>query len=243
MKRILLAGLVVGSCSTLATAGDLGPYDPVPTYEPRYETRRDMPWSWDGFYLGANAGYGWGAANNASLNGPVSGSIGSLEPDGWFGGGQIGYNVQFNRLVIGVEGDLQAADIDDGVSRGIGGYATQADVAVDWFSTLRARVGFTADSTLIYATGGLALADVDYTVSGSNGVNSFSSSSSSIETGYAVGGGVEWAISPEWSMKTEYLYVDLGDKTLTTPGSAAGTFSTKTETEFHTVRLGLNYQF
>jgi outer membrane immunogenic protein len=113
---------------------------------------------------------------------------------------------------------------------------------VDWFSTLRGRVGYAAGPTLLYFTGGFALADVDDTVVG-NGPNSFSVSSDSIETGYTLGGDLEWAFAPNWSLKSEYLYVDLGDETLTTPGSGGGTFTTRSETDFHAVRAGLNYGF
>ncbi len=138
---------------------------------------------------------------------------------------------------------MQAADISDG-TRGFvpggAGYLAQANADIDWFSTLRGRVGYAAGPTLLYVTGGLAFADVDYSVSGTNGPTSFAMSNGSIETGYTVGGGLEWAFAPNWSLKSEYLYVDLGDQTVTSPG---GTFRSSTDLDFHTVRAGLNYRF
>jgi outer membrane immunogenic protein len=67
-------------------------------------------------------------------------------------------------------------------------------------------------------------------------------SSDDIETGYTLGGGLEWAFTPTWSLKTEYLYVDLGDQTLSGSGPA-GTYTSRTESDFHTARIGLNYKF
>jgi outer membrane immunogenic protein len=239
MKRLVSAGLIAASWSSCALAADLGPYRPPPRdYEPVYEPARDMPYGWRGFYIGVNGGYGWGD-NAVGVSGPTGGSSTSVNLDGWFGGGQVGYNAQFNQLVLGIEADLQAADIGESTSF-TGSNFGQASVNVDWFSTLRGRVGYAAGPTLLYFTGGLAFADVDYSVSGSNGITSFAMSSDKIETGYTLGGGIEWAFAPNWSFKTEYLYVDLGDETLTSPG---GTFSSTTDLDFHTVRAGLNYKF
>jgi outer membrane immunogenic protein len=244
MKQLMLAGVIAGIWSSGALAADLGPYGPPPPYEPVYEPARDMPYGWRGFYIGANAGYGWGNDDHVTLSGPgAAGSFGAYSLDGWFGGGQVGYNAQVDRLVLGVEADIQAADISDGTSgtvSGGGNYFGRARADIDWFSTLRGRVGYAAGPTLLYFTGGLAFADVDSNVSASNGVTSVSMSNDSIETGYTLGGGLEWAFAPSWSLKSEYLYVNLGDQTLTSPG---GTFTSANDLDFHTVRVGLNYRF
>ncbi len=115
----------------------------------------------------------------------------------------------------------------------------QASANIDWFSTVRGRVGYAAGPTLLYFTGGLAFADVDYSVSGTGPGGAFAMSSDKIETGYTLGGGLEWAFAPNWSLKSEYLYVDLGDETVTSPGGVSST----TDLDFHTVRVGLNYHF
>ncbi len=112
MKKILLAGIAAGACASNALAADLGPYRPPPPAEPIYEPVRSGPYNWQGLYLGVNAGYGWGNDNGASFNG-FGGGSGAVNPEGWFGGGQIGYNAQFNALVLGLEADLQGADISD----------------------------------------------------------------------------------------------------------------------------------
>jgi len=231
MKRLLLAGLAAAAWSCSALAADLGPYNPPRNYEPVYEPVRSGAYNWQGLYLGVNAGYGWGNDNSTSFNG-IGGGTGSLNPDGWFGGGQIGYNAQFNSLVLGLEADIQGADFSDStvLSGGFSGVTSD----MDWFSTLRGRVGFASGPALFYLTGGWAFADVDYTVV----APAATISSSEFKSGYTLGGGVEWAFSPNWSLKGEYLYVDLGKESFSTP---AGTFTT--DTDLHTARVGLNYRF
>jgi outer membrane immunogenic protein len=230
MKRLLLAGIAAGACASGALAADLGPYRPPPPAEPIYEPAPHGAWNWQGLYLGVNAGYGWGK-DNATLRG-LGGGGGTLSPDGWFGGGQIGYNAQFNSLVLGLEADLQRADIGD--TTVLSGGQTLVTTDIEWFSTVRGRLGYAAGPALVYVTGGWAFADLR------QGVASPTTFAwrDGWETGYTVGGGVEWAFSPNWSLKSEYLYVDLGNQTLSSP---AGTY--KTETDFHTARVGLNYRF
>jgi outer membrane immunogenic protein len=231
MKKILLAGIAAGACASNALAADLGPYRPPPPVEPIYEPVRSGPYNWQGLYLGVNAGYGWGNDNGASFNG-FGGGSGALNPEGWFGGGQIGYNAQFNALVLGLEADLQGADISD--TTALSGGLSQVTTDIEYFSTLRGRVGFAAGPALLYVTGGWAFADVSQSLNAPGA----SLSSSDWETGYTVGGGIEWAFAPNWSLKSEYLYIDLGEQTYSSP---AGTYTT--QTDFHTARVGLNYRF
>ena len=228
MKRLFLAGVIAGLSSACAYAADLGPYRaPPPPQGDYYEPVRDIPWSWRGFYAGVNAGYAWGGDDSVTLSGPGGTATGTLEPNGWFGGGQIGYNAQFQSLVFGIEADLQGADISDGNAF--------ASTNVDWFSTVRGRVGYAAGPALLYATGGFAFADVNTNAT----VSGVSFSSDEVKTGYALGGGIEWAFAPNWSLKSEYLYVNLGDDDFSGPGGVAA----HSETDFHTVRMGLNYRF
>jgi outer membrane immunogenic protein len=231
MKKLLLAGIVAGACASNALAADLGPYRPPPPAEPIYEPVHDRGYNWQGLYLGVNAGYGWANDNGAAYTG-AGGGTGALNSDGWFGGGQIGYNAQFNALVLGLEADLQGADISD--TTALSGGLSQVTTDIEYFSTLRGRVGFAAGPALLYVTGGWAFADLSQSLNAPGA----SLSSSDWETGYTVGGGIEWAFAPNWSLKSEYLYIDLGDQTYSSP---AGTYTT--QTDFHTARVGLNYRF
>ncbi|CAA2142538.1 outer membrane protein [Hyphomicrobium sp. ghe19] len=193
-----------------AWAADLGPYQPYTP--PPQEARYEAPSIWQGAYVGINGGYGWSNSNFA-------------KPEGGYGGAQVGYNWQRGRLVFGIEGDFQGGDI--------GGTKTTAfddkvRSDINWFSTVRGRVGIATGPWLIYGTGGVAFADVDTRVRFDNGDKW---KSSGTQTGYAVGGGVEWAFTQNWSAKAEYLYVGLGEDAL------------GVNNDFQTVRLGLNYKF
>jgi outer membrane immunogenic protein len=242
MKRLLIAGVLAGLSPACADAADLGPYGAPPPPGNYYEPVRDMPWSWRGFYVGLNTGYAWGGDDTVTLSGSGIGTAsGSLSPSGWFGGGQIGYNAQFQSLVFGIEADLQGSNISDSFGGPIPGspYFAQASTKVDWFSTIRGRVGYAAGPALLYATGGFAFANVDTEIAAIGPGTSVSFSNDQVKTGYTVGGGIEWAFAPNWSLRSEYLYVNLGDQDFTAPGG----YAAHTETDFHTVRMGLNYRF
>jgi outer membrane immunogenic protein len=238
MKRYLLAGIIAGSWSSCVLAADLGPYRPAP-YERDYEPVRTAVWDWTGPYIGANLGYAWGESNPATLSGPgFRGPVGTLEPEGWLGGGQIGANAQYDWFVVGLEADIQATSIEDSTAALVGpGYTGRASYDIDWLSTLRGRVGVASGPALLYVTGGWAFADVEYNVTATGPMN-VSMSESGIRTGYALGGGLEWALDDHWSVKSEYLYVDLGNAAVSAPGFAA-----TTDTELHNARVGLNYRF
>jgi outer membrane immunogenic protein len=224
MRVSNLKAALLGSAAFLvaasggAMAADLGPYQP---YNPPPEPEAVyQPAIWDGAYIGVNGGYGWSNA-------------GPTEPDGGFGGGQIGYNWKRDRIVLGLEGDIQGGDIS-GAAYTVGGDTAHTDT--NWFATVRGRLGVASGPWLLYATGGLAVADVDNRV---NLVGSPSFHDSDTLTGYAVGGGLEWKFAQNWSAKAEYLYLGLGDSTLR--NSDGDTF--KINNDVQTVRVGLNYHF
>src|SRR5262245_13610125 len=131
-------------------------------------------YSWTGFYVGINGGYGFAGhdqtvTDTESVNGvpTTSGNFGSLNIAGGFGGAQIGYNAQLGRWVLGIEADIQGGDISD-KSHGVvnnflpGGLNATVDTKnhVGWFGTLRPRIGYTWDRTLVYATGGVAFGSI-----------------------------------------------------------------------------------
>ncbi|MCO5091121.1 outer membrane protein [Bosea sp. (in: a-proteobacteria)] len=223
MKKYLLAsvaalGLVAAGA---ASAADL-PSRKGPVAAPVY-----MPpvFTWTGFYVGANAGYAWGDVNASSVwAGPVwLGSLGNL--DGFTGGGQIGYNYQMGQFVLGAEADLQGADLSTGNNLGA------LRVKTEYFGTVRARVGVAFDRFMPYITGGWAYGNVKTSIPGLA-----LSSDASHTGGWTVGGGLEYAITNNIIAGVEYLYVDLGEKSIMTTGA-------KTGTEFSVVRARLNYKF
>jgi outer membrane immunogenic protein len=213
-------------------------------------------YNWSGFYLGGNVGYGFGRVNNDSSSSLVFPSVfgppfdsGVTVPfasstrtplDGIIGGGQIGFNAQFNRLVVGFEADFQGSDQKRntssstafGASNGLA-FPTTTDVIgtqteslstrLDWFGTARGRIGYATSDMLWYGTAGLAYGH--FNVSGTQTnvgtvsnfftpsafANTGSFSISQNRTGWSAGGGVEGAAwGPGWTWKVEYLHLDFG---------------------------------
>ncbi len=215
-------------------------------------------YNWTGFYGGLNAGL---AANDSNYTTTPTGSLAYLAPflteSGNFNsiagtiGGQLGYNYQVCRFVYGLETDFNYNSTNTS-STGTNllipapGYVYAVNQQVDYFGTLRARLGFTpADRFLIYVTGGLAYGYVSSSTSIPSILGLFSGSSSGMQVGWAVGAGNEYALSNNWSVKLEYLYIDLGSTSYTSgiPGVPGYTFSTNIDTAQHVIRVGVNYKF
>ena len=240
MKKILLAGVALAAMSTLATAADLprktAPIQPI-VYAPAF--------SWTGFYVGGNAGYGFGSSTTSNtFNGlaPVGARI-IGDPDGFIGGGQVGYNYQFyNNIVLGAEADIQGSTLESSRSAVFG---TTSKSSLDYFGTVRARVGYAfagtnsvLDRTLLYVTGGFAYGDQSLNIAGY-------SSPSNTHFGYAAGAGVEYAFTNNWTVKLEGLYVDLGRENyvFTNANPVVPAIRTRDQLDFAVVRAGLNYKF
>jgi outer membrane immunogenic protein len=190
--------------------------------------------SWTGFYVGANVGYGWGEADHQAGTNSGTG-INDFDIDGAFAGGQIGYNWQFNQIVLGAEADIQWSGIDGDCGPGECGVPQSTEHEIDWFGTLRGRLGYAAGEWMPYVTGGYAFGDATRTTSSGGGA----SADANID-GWVAGAGVEWAFAPNWSAKAEYQYLDFGDEryVFSTPG-----FDPIVDLTIHTVRIGVNYRF
>jgi outer membrane immunogenic protein len=283
MKKIAIAG-IAALIGTPALAADMAVKAPPPPLPP--------PCIWCGFYIGLNGGWaGTTGSNNNNLavatfeNGvPLTLFATPLNNNqntsGGFGGGQIGYNLVFpggygggptgpTGWLVGVEADIQGASlhrssptlffIDDDTT------TVTTDSRLNWFGTLRGRLGFATGPVLFYGTGGLAFGGVKnnllttFTDVGEPGCfQCFGStlvSNNSSRTGWVLGAGIEWMFAPNWSLKGEYQYIDLGSVTnaaavsLITDNSLA-TFETEGATairrvneNFNTVRIGVNYHF
>jgi len=219
---------------------------------------------------------GQNLVSTTTVNIPPVGATGSSRADinGVIGGGQVGYNWQNGSIVYGIETDLDATgqrgDTTICLTAGCpaGGIFGTASYKLPWLATLRGRVGVTVTPrVLLYATGGLAVAEVDSTFSGGlSGGPITSVTSNPFKVGFAVGGGVEGAFDNHWSAKLEALWVDLGSydtafagvtnttvtNALNTPSTGFNTLTTTTTTttgSFHThvtdliLRVGVNYRF
>src|SRR5580704_9642912 len=161
MKKQLLLGTALSLALVGgAAAADLPPAPPPP---PVPYVKAPLPmWTWTGFYIGANGGYGWSNANTVSLTNPpltVTGVVGPGAAKGGFGGGQIGYNWQMGLFVLGAEADVQGAGISGSSGPTVIDAANDTTVVnqkLDFFYTVRGRAGLAFDRALVYFTGGFA---------------------------------------------------------------------------------------
>ncbi len=234
--------LAAGLCS--AQAADLPKTSAPPPLLP-------LPpaFTWTGFYLGVNAGYGF-RSTPGSFEDATYGTVtqSSSSRGGFIGGGQVGYNYQFtpgSGFVVGVEADFQGAAFSKSGSATIGTTPYYSvSPSLDYFGTVRGRLGYAFDKVLIYGTGGFAYGG------GSN--SSYASAypytlPSTSRTGYAVGAGVEYAITKNISARIEGLYVNLkqsrASATYYDASVPAYYGAGKADSGFGVVRAGVNYRF
>ena len=211
MKKFLLAsvGLVALGLGS-ASAADMPRREAMPAKAPAYVAQM---YNWNGAYVGINGGYGFGGTNSGN---------------GGLVGGTVGYNFQSGGpLVWGLEGDIDWTRIRGSTTCG----GLSCEVSNNWLGTARGRLGYAMGATgsvMPYITGGAAFGSVENSVAGFG-------SSRETKLGYALGGGIEAALSGPWTAKVEYMYVDLGN------GPTVAGFDSK----FHTniIRAGLNYRF
>ena len=251
VRRILLstaaAAVMVGS----AYAADLPRRAPPPAYVPPIPI-----FTWTGFYIGANVGGAFRPSSNDGFNdavffgGAAPFAAGNTNNSARFiGGVQVGYNWQINNFVLGIEGDGQAL-VGSNNNNNTFGFIGNGSTT-NFLATVRGRAGVAFDRFLVYGTAGVAFGGSNNnwpnTIIGNiGGVPTFFTANNSNNTriGYAVGAGVEYAFLNNWSVKVEYLFVDLGrnDRTYIAPGGLAG-FAFKDREQEHILRAGLNYRF
>jgi outer membrane immunogenic protein len=279
---VLCAALIGASAFSFATSASADGF-PTRTYS------QAPPFSWAGSYFGVNGGIGWndqsthvsgsGDAGKAlvdiifdKLNSPNSFQSQKQDAIGIIGGVQVGYNWQFGRWVLGIEADLQSANVKgDASTEGVFPGTTvtfryTGDQDLQWFGTLRGRLGWANERILLFGTAGLAYGRTEASAkiadSNSAGATAFggtppitcaanvvclAGASSETTIGWAAGFGFELALSRTVTFKTEYLRVDLGDQSvkLTTqsPSSGGGFVTAKFDNAFDIFRAGLNVRF
>jgi len=209
--------------------------------------------NWAGFYLGGNFGSGTGRERSSmSIPGAAVLETFNLAPDGINGGIQAGYNWQAANWVFGLEADIQGSTQKDNktcVTFCTPGLVSAAyDATLPWFGTVRGRLGYSVGSTLFYATGGLAYGSIKTKIATNSFVGPVTQSFSHTNTGWTAGAGIETPfrllglLGPNWTTKTEYLYVDLGSTSDTFIFGAVPATTTRSVTE-HVFRTGINYHF
>ena len=241
----LLATTVVGSAADLAM--------PVKAFAPPVFT-------WDGFYLGVHAGYGWGSdpwTFKGALENPAIGST-NVNPgtNHVLGGVQAGANYQLGTWVVGIEADVSALGVKGSADTGLtlagvpSGIMTTATSQVDWLALFTGRVGYAWDHALFYAKGGVAAGDTkdNFAVFSTTGTPAFIDfgTKNNLMVGWTAGAGIEYAFAPHWTAKIEYNYVDLGKNTenfnvIASPATL--TFREDIEHTSNILKFGVNYRF
>jgi outer membrane immunogenic protein len=256
MIKALSIGVVLGGFAVLpAVAADLAVYKapPAPVF------------SWTGCYVGATAGGTQATSSDTWAPNPAglsfipqiaSATAASVKASGFAGGAELGCNYQWSPwLVVGVEGDFQATQLSWGragaASTPTGLEPFNESFTSRWFSTIRGRAGYASGNWLFFGTAGVAFADLGFTDSisfpTSGTINAMSGNTTA--TGWTAGGGIEWAFARQWSIKAEYLYVDVGGLTYASANSAAFSFPASTIVHTHgdlkenLGRIGINYKF
>lgn len=206
------------------------------TVVPAYPLKAPPPIAespWSGSYIGVDGGYGWGRSNVVNGEIPTTpAEASSLTPSGGFVSMQTGYNWRIAPTwVFGLESETSFGDLSQSGASSPYGFAV--DTKINWFGSERVRLGFLATpGVLLYGTGGLGWAHVKFNDTGLLDIDCFNQ----YRIGWAGGGGLEWAFTPQWSAKLEYLYSDLG--------TYQDTFATAQKTSsltLNTLKAGLEY--
>jgi outer membrane immunogenic protein len=242
MRRIAVPLFAIAAVALLPGPGAAA--DLAPIYKARPAPA--VGYSWTGCYLGVEGGGAWGRSDQIA-NGPVGfgSTTGGYDVSGGLVGGTAGCNYQINQWVLGVEGDMSWADVS-GSATNVPPFiaGTVVGTREHWLATVRGRVGFTpVDHWLVYATGGLAVADVEATIA-TAAVGSFSDTQT--RTGWTAGFGVETMVWQGWTAKLEYLHVDFSSQAYFTP-SPAPLLGINSRSDVpltqEIVRAGLNFHF
>lgn len=219
MKRAILTCVGLVGLAGAAAAADLPPVPPS-YYKapPAY-----LPYNWSGFYIGVNGG---GALGRSDWD-----SAGAFDLSGGLVGGTAGFNYQAGLAVLGIEGDIDWSGISGSTNNDCFAGCRTSD---SWLATLRGRLGYAAGRFMPYVTGGAAFGDIRASAP-------LFAGTSTTNTGWTLGGGIEFAIAGNWTAKAEYLFVDLGNFNC---GIACnGTTSDNVSFTANVLRGGINYRF
>jgi outer membrane immunogenic protein len=237
MHSRAFAGAVALAAGTLACvfsaqAADLpaaprpAPQAPIAYAPPVYD--------WSGFYVGGHVGGGFA---DSSWSDPFTGGSDNFHKGGFLGGGQVGYNSQFNWLVLGLEGDFSWTGLK---SHGTDSLGDALTTNTQWTSTVTGRVGAAFDRLLVYGKGGLAIA---HDQSSLTDLALNTSSATLTRTGWTAGAGLEYALNRNWSVRLEYDYLGFGAKALNFTTPVVGSVTSSADLNVQEIKAGLNFKF
>lgn len=205
------------------------------------------------------------APDPSAVNGTAvaTSGTGKLSASGFTGGVQAGLNWQTGAFVVGAEGDFGAMRLHRSASANGGfpfpflgtRYTLTESFSTDWLATIRGRLGFAATpQLLVYATGGAAFTKLEFASSYSDNAidanfpgGTGSGGNSRSKAGWTAGGGLQWALDRNWSVKAEYLFIDFGSISVPVPTSNTSaytqTMQVSSDLTAHLLRFGVDYRF
>jgi outer membrane immunogenic protein len=195
-------------------------------------------YNWSGVYVGANVGWSQFDSQWHDVDDDWPGDNFAAGSDGVLAGAVIGYNYQFNNVVLGIEADI--AYTSNKRSYDAPGFGdVDLESKMDMFGTVRARAGYAFDRFLPYVTGGLAVAHFKHQWTEDGDPTDSWPDFGGTEAGWTVGAGLEYALNDHWTAKAEYLYADFGDVTSRNEDG----YRMVVDRSVNTVRFGMNYKF
>lgn len=204
MRQIMLAAAILGGMTNHVFSADAA--------EPIAVVDGPEAYDWSGIYLGVQGGYAWGSTD--------FGYVGSSFPaedydiNGGFLGGSVAARWQHNRAItIGVEAEANLAEVEGRELLVFPPVVESRDSDINWFGSLNAELGFVLDRWLIYGTGGVAVADIDYRFSLTNGNGGINYVDSAQTVGWTVGIGIDYALTDKIMLGARYRYYDFGNET------------------------------
>ncbi len=235
MKKVILGTAVLIASVVPALAGD---------------------YNWTGAYAGVHIGGAWGDAAVRDTDGGVNPGPFSYSPSGAFGGGTAGYNLQWGSIVAGIEGDLGYMGLQGSRTLPSSDPKYHQDLTLDGglYGDITGRLGWSFDKALVYGKGGFAFYDGEALQATTKAY--YDKSGTGMFSGFVVGGGLEYAVTSNISVKVEYLHFGFGDEGgsqtkaklapegETDDGTLIGdTFHNTTSLSADSVKLGVAYHF
>jgi len=242
MKRAVTLGigaLALAGMTLPTSAADLGarPMTRAPIMAPI------SVYDWSGFYIGAHIGGVWADKDWTDVTFLPPLPLGSHQASGFLAGAQVGFNYQVGTWVFGVEGQGSWTNADGEHTCVIG--FTICRTEMNFVGTVAGRIGYAFNNVLLYGKGGVAFVDEDFLLlAAPAGVAFAASTNDSTRTGWMAGVGLEWGITPNWSAKIEYNYMDFGTQNINFVTLGGVPFAIEAiDQQVHVVKAGINYRF
>ena len=241
MKKLVQKTVLLGALSVAGAVSAQAADMPRPA--PAYKAPAMVPvYNWNGFYIGGNVGWGFG---NSSVTYNPTGATWDIGKDAFMGGVQAGMNWQTGAFVFGIEGEFDW--INGSSSRsllagtGLAGLGLWGDGGTKWMATAAGRLGYAVDNVLWYAKGGAGWVNNTATIYNGGGTTLWTGTETSL--GWLIGGGVEVGLTPNWTAKIEYQYLNLENWTGVPNIGQLQQNSVSVSRDIQTIKGGINYKF